>query len=314
MKKPQATDFETSAREVLSFLHRRMGFDLWMVTRTEGDAWIALQTEDHGYGVSAGKVFRWADSFCSEMVKGNGPNIAPSSDLIPTYANAPIGRQVKIKAYAGMPLSLKDGTLFGTLCGIHPTPLPEATIEHQELLELLATNLSTILQLELDSAEKTRRSERFQAEALIDSMTRLYNRRGWELLLDAEESRCARYGHPAVVVMADLDELKRVNDESGHAAGDDLIVRASAALRDAARSIDIVARLGGDEFGIVGVECDALGAQALRNRLRLALAANNVQASIGLAMRDPAAGIRAAWAEADQLMYEQKRLRADSTH
>ena len=314
MKKPRATDFETSAREVLSFLHRRMGFDLWMVTRTEGAAWIALQTEDHGYDVSAGKVFRWADTFCSEMVKGNGPNIAPSSDAIPAYASAPIGRQVKIKAYAGVPLSLKDGTLFGTLCGIHPAPLPETTVEHLELLELLAANLSTILQLELDSAEEIRRSERFQAEALTDSMTHLYNRRGWELLLAAEESRCARYGHPAVVVIADLDELKRVNDESGHAAGDALIVRASSALRDAARSIDIVARLGGDEFGIVGVECDDVGAQALLKRVRDALAANDVRASVGFAMRDPSVGIRGAWAEADQLMYEQKRMRADGTH
>lgn len=306
----QASDFETSARTVLSFLHRRMGFDLWMVTRTEGAAWIALQTEDHGYGVSAGKVFRWADSFCSEMVKGKGPNIAPSSDAVPAYAAAPIGRQVQIKAYAGVPLSLKDGSLFGTLCGIHPAPLPESTLEHQELLELLAANLSTILQLELDATEAIRRSERFQAEALTDSMTQLYNRRGWELLIAAEESRCIRFGHPAAVLIVDLDGLKRINDEHGHPAGDQLIIRAASALRDAARSIDIVARLGGDEFGIVGVECDALGAQALLKRVRDALAANDVGASVGFAMRDPSVGIRSAWAEADQLMYEQKRSRA----
>ena len=309
----KASDFETSARAVLSFLHQRMGFDLWMVTRTEGAAWIALQTEDHGYGVSAGKVFRWADSFCSEMVKGNGPNIAPSSNAVPAYAAAPIGRQVQIKAYAGVPLSLADGTLFGTLCGIHPAPLPETTVEHQELLELLAANLSTILQLELDSTEATRRAERFQAEALTDSLTHLYNRRGWELLLAAEESRCIRYGHPAAVVIADLDELKRINDEFGHPAGDQLIIRASLALRDAARSIDIVARLGGDEFGIVGVECDSQGAEALLKRVRDALAANDVRASVGFAMRDPSVGIRSAWAEADQLMYQQKRSRTDST-
>jgi len=95
------SDFETSGRAVLAFLHRRLGFDLWMVTRTEGDDWIVLQSEDHGYGVAPGTVFRWADSFCSEMVKGNGPRIAPRSDVVPAYAAAPIGRQVQIKAHVG---------------------------------------------------------------------------------------------------------------------------------------------------------------------------------------------------------------------
>ena len=70
-------DFEAAGQRVLAFLHQRFGFGLWMVTRTEGEDWIVLQSEDHGYGVKPGTVFRWADSFCSEMVKGNGPRIAP---------------------------------------------------------------------------------------------------------------------------------------------------------------------------------------------------------------------------------------------
>ena len=70
------TDFESASRAVLAFLHDRLGFDLWMVTRTEGDDWIVLQSEDHGYGVKDGTVFRWADSFFSQMVLGRGPCIA----------------------------------------------------------------------------------------------------------------------------------------------------------------------------------------------------------------------------------------------
>ena len=54
-------DFESAGRSILEFLHKRFGFDLWMVTRTDGDNWIVLQTEDHGYGVKPGTVFRWAD-------------------------------------------------------------------------------------------------------------------------------------------------------------------------------------------------------------------------------------------------------------
>ena len=114
-------DFESAGRAVLAFLHRRLGFGLWMITRTEGEDWIVLQVEDHGYGISPGTVFRWADSFCSEMVQNNGPKVAPNSDIVPAYAAAPIGQQVPIKAYIGVPLSNADGSLFGTLCAIDPS-------------------------------------------------------------------------------------------------------------------------------------------------------------------------------------------------
>lgn len=65
-------DFETAVRAVLAFLHHRLGFGLWMVTRTEGEDWIVLQTEGHAYDVNPGQVFCWTDSFCSRMVKGMG--------------------------------------------------------------------------------------------------------------------------------------------------------------------------------------------------------------------------------------------------
>lgn len=302
-------DFESAGRAVLSLLSQRLGFDLWMVTRTEGDDWIVLQSEDHGYGVEPGTVFRWADSFCSEMVKGNGPRIAPRSADVPAYAAAAIGRQVQIGAYVGLPLLRKDGSLFGTLCGIHPSPQPESIVKEQELVELLGALLSTILQAELNAAEETRRSEKLQVAASTDELTGLYNRRGWDRLLASEEERCRRYGHPAAVLILDLDDLKTVNDRLGHAAGDALIVCASATLRSVARSNDIVARLGGDEFGILIVECDRTTAEAFLQRIRTALSAANVNASIGLAFRNPTVGLEGACLSADKLMYEEKRSR-----
>ena len=303
------SDFEAAGRAVLAFLHRRIGFDLWMVTRTEGEDWIVLQTEDHGYGVEPGTVFRWADSFCSEMVKGNGPRIAPRSQLTPAYAAAPIGRQVKIEAYVGFPLVREDGNLFGTLCAIHPSSQPESIVEEQELVELLGAMLCTILQRELNATEEARRSERLAVEALTDALTHLYNRRGWDRLLAAEEDRCRRHGHPAAILVIDLDELKRVNDAHGHAAGDALIIRAGSALRQAARPHDVVARLGGDEFGILCVECNRAAGEALLERVRRSLTDAHVKASVGLAMRNPALGLQDAWENADRLMYQEKRSR-----
>lgn len=312
MERLTFSDFEACARAVLAFLHRRLGFGLWMVTRTEGDDWIVLQSEDHGYGVEPGMVFRWADSFCSHMVKGNGPRIAPSSAQVPEYAAAPIGQAVPIQAYVGVPLRHADGSLFGTLCAIDPQPQPAAIVEELPLVELLASLLSTTLQMELRVAAEARRAERFEAEALTDAMTRLYNRGAWEQLLAAEEERCRRYGDSVVVVMVDLDELKQVNDSRGHAAGDALIVRSAAALRRAVRESDIVARLGGDEFGVIGVGCGRAGGEALSRRIEAELAAAGIRASLGFALRDAAEGIKGAWAQADRLMYQHKHARDEA--
>jgi len=302
-------DFESAVRAVLAFLHHRFGFGLWMVTRTEGEDWIVLQTEGHAYDVNPGQVFCWTDSFCSRMVKGDGPRIAPDSDAIPAYAAAPIGQQVPIKAYIGVPLMNADGTLFGTLCAIDPFRQPGTLLKEQDLLELCASLLSTVLELELRVDQETRRSEHLEMEAQSDALTQLLNRRAWDQLLLKEEERCRRYGSPASVMIIDLDKLKAVNDTFGHAAGDGLIRRVAETLRKAAREVDIVARLGGDEFGIISVECNQAGAEALLARTREALAEQQIEASVGIAVRVPESGLMGAWEVADQLMYQEKRSR-----
>jgi diguanylate cyclase (GGDEF)-like protein len=301
--------FDSAAHAVLKFLHRRLGFGLWMVTRTEGDDWIVLQAEDHGYGIKEGDVFRWADSFCSRMVEGLGPRVAPRSAAIPAYASAPIGQQVNIGAYVGVPLAHEQGSLFGTLCAIDPAPQPDAIASELPLIELLARMLSTLLDADLKVSEQARKAERSRVESLTDALTSLYNRRGWEELLTAEELRCRRYGNPACILSIDLDGLKRINDTEGHARGDELICRAAEAIRSGVRTQDVAARLGGDEFAVLGVECDAAGAQALEQRVSDTLAESGVEASIGVALRDPGKGLVFATNQADQAMYETKRAR-----
>lgn len=302
-------DFETAGRATLQFLQQRMGFGLWMITRVEGNDWIVLQTEDESYGVKPGQVFNWADSFCSQMIKGLGPRIAPNADEVPVYASAAIGRLVPIKSYIGQPIMQEDGTLFGTLCAIDPVVKPESLKEEQSLIELLGGLLSSILQKELRENTHIRRAERLEAEILTDELTQLYNRRGWDRLLEAEENRCRRHGNPAALYILDLDNLKYVNDTFGHAAGDDLIKRAAEALAYAARTDDIVARLGGDEFGIISIECDEKGARTFLKRIEEILSRHEVKASIGYALRHPASGLQTAWVHADEQMYVKKKNR-----
>jgi diguanylate cyclase len=301
--------FDTAAQAVLAYLQDLIGFGLWMVTRTEGNDWIVLQAEDQGYGVKQGDVFRWTDSFCSRMVQGKGPRIAPCAEAVTAYAEAPIAQQVQIGAYVGVPLSYSDGSLFGTLCAIDPQAQSEKIAEHLPLIELFAQLLSSILHADLIAAEQTRYAERLQTEAMSDALTGLYNRRGWNDLLKSEEERCHLYGDPASVMVVDLDGLKAVNDTLGHSVGDTLLQRAAQAMKQAVRRQDIVARIGGDEFAILCVDCPLDMGTQLKQRLQFHLEAAQVQASIGIAGRQPKLGLKAAWAEADRNMYADKRQR-----
>ena len=300
-------DFTSASQAVLRHLHDRMKFNLWMVTRTDGEHWIVLQANDHGYGIKDGQVFQWADSFCSRMVDGKGPRVAPDSNSVAAYAEAPIGGAVKIGAYIGVPISKPDGTLFGTLCAIHPEAHPQEIKEEQGMMELLAKLLSTVLATDLEAQSAQRQAERATADATRDELTGLRNRRAWIELLAAEEQRCHRYGHNATVVMLDVNGLKVVNDRQGHAAGDELLRKVARAITSATRNSDVVARLGGDEFAILAVECDAAGGEALMGHLNDALDAEGVHVAIGVCQRTGAADLNEACMLADASMYLRKR-------
>ena len=297
-------------REALEFLQARLGLDLWMITRTEGEDWIVLDAVDRHYGIQRGDVFRWSDSFCSRMVQRLGPSIAPRSREVQAYREAPISREIQIEAYVGLPLHHANGELFGTLCAIDPRPQSEALEQESGLLEIISLLLSSLLQSELRTMAARREAERLRTDSVRDQLTGLVNRRGWEQALDLEEQRCRRYGNPAAILIIDLDELKRTNDEHGHEEGDRLLISAARVLEACIRHNDLVARIGGDEFAILTVESSAEGASQTRERIARGFEDAKIRASIGAAARDPKSDLRAAMRLADARMYEAKHQRS----
>ena len=193
-------NFESASREALSYLRNIIPFDLWMMTRVDGDSWIVLQTEDHGYDIAEGTVIQWADSFCSRMVQGFGPIIAPNANSVQAYASAPIAQQVSIGAYVGVPIIYDDGSLFGTLCGIDPELKSDELLDKQPLVEMLSSLLSTILNNDLRVLELQRTMETIQYQAQTDPLTGLMNRRGWNETLAKEEICARRYGSPVCIL------------------------------------------------------------------------------------------------------------------
>ncbi len=108
--------------------------------------------------------------------------------------------------------------------------------------------------------------------ASTDELTGLPNRRQCEKVFEAALSRKLREGEPFSAILADIDGLKRVNDQLGHLQGDQLIRDVAAIMARAVRPSDMVARWGGDEF-IVLAHCDRDEAYAVAERIREAVRA-----------------------------------------
>jgi len=303
------TNFEDAAKNVLQFLHNHFDFDLWMITRTTEEDWIVLHAVDNGYNVRTGDCFKWADSFCSRMVKGEGPRIAPRSEEVSVYKSAAIGQQVPIKSYIGMPLYNAGGEIFGTLCAIDPCVQNDAILEHQGLLDLLVSLLNTVLISDLRNIDQQRRVEILEDQALLDGLTGVLNRRGWDIAVERENSQARQLGIPCGVVIIDLDELKPINDTAGHEAGDKLLIDAAVALRKDLGGLEILARLGGDEFGILCVESTESKLDALVTKLRASLVESGIKASIGYANTRTGTDIIEARKLADARMYNEKRAK-----
>ena len=128
-----------------------------------------------------------------------------------------------------------------------------------------AGDLDHRVELHVDDDEIGELAERFNAmadmiasthrhltvQAHHDALTGLVNRGGFIKRLDAEVEASSADGGAISLMFIDLDDFKHVNDELGHAAGDELLRQVADRLRSAARSTDVVCRLGGDEFAIL---------------------------------------------------------------
>ena len=87
--------------------------------------------------------------------------------------------------------------------------------------------------------------------AEVDATTGVFNRRNFDEQLQKEIERCKRYGNTLALLMLDIDDLKKINDNSGHPAGDDVLKDIASIMKKNIRKIDIAARYGGDEFAVI---------------------------------------------------------------
>jgi|GEM_PF-1622344 len=151
--------------------------------------------------------------------------------------------------------------------------MDELMDSHEELRRsLLRDEILSMIDLNLKEIEVESRSREHQSleqMAFFDPLTGLHNRRRFDQLVEAEIKRARRHDHPLSYMMLDLDHFKHVNDNYGHAVGDDVLKRFAQLVQSTVRDSDLVARLGGEEFGILLPDTNLDEARAFAERIRL---------------------------------------------
>ena len=173
-----------------------------------------------------------------------------------------------------------------------------------------------IVGISRDISDRKRMEEELRALSLIDELTGLYNRRGFLTLARHQQKISSRTEKEMLLIYADVDGLKTINDTFGHDVGDTALTETAKILKESFRSSDLTARLGGDEFVALMIEasepCSEQFRARIEEKLRLSLAGLafpfKLSLSVGMVCCDPKTpySIEELLAKADQAMYARK--------
>lgn len=195
---------------------------------------------------------------------------------------------------------IKNGRTVGVLIAAWADAL-EPDDPRVSVAELFARQMAVVI----DNADVI---DRLTDEAHRDPLTRLPNRRAWEVRLAAALAD----PQPLVVAMFDIDHFKDYNDTYGHPAGDSLLEHAATGWQSELRSTDFLARLGGEEFGLLLPGTDRHTAETIVERVRSTMPGQET-CSAGITLRTAEDDAETLVARADHALYEAKADGRDRT-
>ncbi|RRQ24052.1 sensor domain-containing diguanylate cyclase [Guyparkeria sp. SCN-R1] len=168
-----------------------------------------------------------------------------------------------------------------------------------------------------DITDRVRTENELKRLATTDMLTGLINRMHFEKILAHEHDRVQRYGHPAALIMIDLDRFKQINDQFGHPCGDAVLTRFARLVSDHIRTTDSFARWGGEEFMLITPDTDEHAATLLADKLRCRVhdtefpEIGRVTASFGVVALEPDSTPEQSVQVADQRLYLAKQQGRD---
>jgi len=170
---------------------------------------------------------------------------------------------VKLFAESGSRMSIpliSFGQTLGVLM-LHST-------ERNAFREGELQSLESVADICASSIQNAHYVERIRQLSYLDGLTGIFNRRFFELRILEEIERARRCGTGMAVVMVDIDQFKKLNDEFGHLLGDEVLRQVSSLFHQQLRKIDVVCRYGGEEFAILLTQTSAQHAHGVAEKLR----------------------------------------------
>ncbi|MGN8001442.1 sensor domain-containing diguanylate cyclase [Sphingomonas sp. 22176] len=249
-------------------------------------------------------------SFCNYTIQQAEPLTVEDALLDERFARNPLVLGgPKIRSYAGVPLRSPDGYNVGSLCAIDTTPRRFSPADIA-ILKNFANIVSDELELRLIAS--------------TDHLTGALSRRAFEEQVNREFARNARYHRPSTLVAFDIDHFKKINDEHGHPAGDEVLRHIGRIATQTLRPTDFLGRMGGEEFAILLPETSAAEALVAAERLRHSIQnhdfelpggeAIKVTSSFGVSPIGSFVDVGAWFASVDQVLYDAKSSGRNCTH
>ncbi len=230
--------------EIVALIHRRSG----------GEPGLVLD----GYERAADRFFR------QPMADGEGAagwvlKHATSRRVDDLPETELAGSAHGVRSWLGVPLMLYGGC--EGVIAVQSTRPGAFGPEHQRLLESLALQIAAALQ-----------NAHLYELAMVDGLTGLFMRRYFDARIEEEIERSRRYHTPFSVVMMDVDDFKKLNDEHGHLIGDRVLRAIAICVKAQLRGVDTPARYGGEEIALILPRSDMVAAYNVGERIRAAVA------------------------------------------
>lgn len=243
------------------------------------------------------------DAFCHYTIQTREPLVVTDARTDDRFRhNRLVTGPPHIRTYVGIPLLLSEDVIVGSLCVIDYEP--------RELVDWQIEALCELAGVVVELLESRR-------QALVDPLTRTFNRRMLSRLVHKEIAHYARHQQPFCFILLDLDNFKAINDQHGHPAGDTALRRIAECWNEILREEDTLCRMGGEEFGVLLIETELAKAVMIGERLRtrlqelsIELDSGRIQITTSLGVTEYAGGdidMEALLNRADEALYQAKQ-------
>lgn len=310
---------EHQVKQMLKLGCNRFNLDIGILSNVNQSEYkVVHQVSPDQIEIKDGDTFDFDKTYCKITLSQNNTLGVEHFRESKQYATHPAYKAFGLEAYFGTPLQVNNKT-YGTLNFSSPSPSQRnfSTIDY-ETIRLMASWLSSELMRHQHIEQLNALNNKLLALATTDDLTNVHNRRFIQQELQRSLSLAARVFSQTSLLFIDVDLFKKINDDQGHLAGDDALIRVANNIQSQCRNSDIVGRWGGEEFAVILPTTDADGAKKVAEAIRKNIEAENIlnaslTVSIGISTllppqvnETPQLLIERLFKQADQAVYQAK--------